>query len=148
MEFKDFLSIFNQYSRHVSGHNKSLKDRLGWIWDFMCHAADPGAKGTKKRFLQNDTLLPILKLFDPDGNHTLESATAVIEEMVEPGVKTIDRSAFVRYIGECIPNCNTYMEIDYDKAYGVSEEDAQREKDLFDEDTKNNNLANLSDSSS
>ena len=144
IDFKIFLEAFNRFSRHISGHNKSLKNRIGWIWDFFCHVGNPAAKGKKVKFLKKDGLLPILKAIDPDGNHTIDSAQAVIEEMVGPGVKTIDRSSFISYIGECIPDCNEYMELNYDEAYGVEEEDRNKEKSLFDEDTKNNNLANLS----
>ena len=138
IDFKTFLEVFNRYSRHISGHNKSLKNRIGWIWDFFCHVGNPKGKGQKVKFLKKEGLLPILMAIDPEGNHTVESAQSTIEEMVGPGVTTIDRSAFISYIGGCIPDCNEYMELDYDEAYGVDEEDKKKEKELFDEDTRNN----------
>ena len=144
IEFKEFLSLFNRYSRHVSGHNKSLKDRIGWIWDFFCYVGNPKTNGAQVKFLKKEGLLPILKVIDPDGEHNLDTAQAVIEEMIGQGVETVDRGSFIQYIGECIPDCNTFMEIDYDDAYGVGEEDKKKEKALFEDDTKNNKLGDFS----
>ena len=138
IDFQHFVEVFNRFSKHQTGHNKSLKERVGWIWDFMIHASHPELKGKikNKRFLKAPGLLKLLQIFHPDGNHTLESAADVIHEVVDESADMIDRTSFIEYIGGCIPDCNEYMEIDYATAYGLTQDEIQAEDQLFEAETK------------
>ena len=140
--FKEFIEVFNRFSKHITGHNKTMKERIGWLWDFMAHAADPKAKGKKCQFLKAPELLVVLQELVPDGYYELKDAVAVIHDIVDENADMIDRTSFINYIAESIPDCNEYTEIDYTSAYGLSKEDIEAENKLFEEDSKQDQLLN------
>jgi|TARA_B110000211_G_C13971298_1_gene505088 hypothetical protein len=142
--FKDFVTVFNKFSKHVSGHNKTLKDRIGWLWDFMVHSSDPTKDFKHNKTLNAEQLLTLLQSIVPEQNYELKDAQNVIADIVDETAEYIDKGSFIRYIGESIPNCNEYMEIDYTVAYGMTAEEIKQEDDLFAEDVMAD-LANLGD---
>lgn len=131
LTFKEFIEVFNKYSKHISGHNKTLKERVGWLWDFMVHATNPDLKGKKKLFLHAPELLNLLDMILPEMNYQLKDAEGVIHDMVDENATMIDRGAFIEYIGENIEDCNEYTEIDYSEAYGTSKEEIEAANALF-----------------
>jgi hypothetical protein len=137
MTFKEFIEVFNKFSKHISGENKTLKERIGWLWDFMVHAQNPHLKGKKKLFMHAPELLELLDLLLPEMNYQLKDAEAVIHDMVDENADMIDRGAFIEYIGENIEDCNEYMEIDYTEAYGATKEEVEAENAKFKADTMN-----------
>jgi hypothetical protein len=137
LTFKEFIEVFNKYSKHITGHNKTLKERIGWIWDFMVHVATPDDKAKRKSSKPVDApaLLEILDMILPEMNYQLKDAVAVIQEAVDEKATTIDRGSFIEYIGENIENCNDYMEIDYSEAFGATKEEIDAANDLFAKDS-------------
>ena len=131
LSFKDFITVFNKFSKHITGKNKTLKERIGWIWDFMVHASNPKKDFRHNKTLNAEELLVLLQTIVPDMNYELKDARAVITEIVDEGSDIIDKGSFIQYIGENIPDCNEYMEIDYATAYGLTEEEIKQDDDLF-----------------